>query len=124
MTHTASLFVFLFALALSQGYGGTLKLGVPESGDQPLQRLHLTMPVPGPDERLGAVFEMRTLQGPQGAIISQVVIEDRASGCATATPINGGPGSTFVVLRIVAPKDCSIDFMFEVYGKFPAEAGW
>ena len=118
MTRTTSLLVFLFALALSKVHGETLKLGVRTSDDRPLQRLHLTTQDPGPGYRLGAIDKMQVLPGENGAIISQLVIEDRSTTrCATATPINGGPGSSFVVLRIVAPDECVIDYMIELYGK-------
>lgn len=80
------------------------------------------------DRYLGAVSISRTKTetpmdtykimnaGEVTSTISEMRIIEKANGCATAVPINGGPGSNFVVLHFIAPPNCDVDYTVELYG--------
>lgn len=50
------------------------------------------------------------------AKISQLKIKNKGDKCGVAVPINGGPGSNFVIVHFIAPPNCLVDIEVELYG--------
>lgn len=49
--------------------------------------------------------------------ITELDVVDYGDNCASVVPTLGGPGKTFVVLHVTAPKNCKIHLKFDLYGE-------
>lgn len=51
------------------------------------------------------------------ATITELKIIPKKSDCGTVVPVNGGPGSSFVVLQVDLPSHCYSYIDIEIYGR-------
>ncbi|XP_003425000.1 uncharacterized protein LOC100679258 [Nasonia vitripennis] len=108
-----------FSLLLDETAALDLLLGNREPGDKLLQKSRMYDAIRDPE---GPAILWKVLTGDGKSTISQLVIRDRTQGCGTVVPINGGPGSKFVVLQLISAKenpsswDCTSDYSVEIYG--------
>ena len=108
---TCSVLIVLF-FALSSNAENIITLGNRESGNL-METRHVSS-----NGGYGSIDSTIIIPGNGVSIIKKLVIIDKSeSRCASAVPINGGPGSNFVVMTFKAAATCKdgVDYKIEIY---------
>lgn len=115
MTASRAVLLLTLTLLISSSPAEDLLLGSRVNHDRLLQKIQLTSNFYG-SGHTSALDTKRVFAGDGRSKITELRVIEQSTGCASAIPINGGPGTVFVVLQVTAPADCRVDYTVELYG--------